>query len=213
MNHFNADMLRQGVQNVRSNFYNEEGYDNSVTPNQVRYLRILANQIGKDYLNRVEAELQKGLGVRKASALIDELIRVKNERTVEFQKISVGISLSSLKSGYYAVITDSNSIRFFRITNVDKVEEGIDKKWLNWIFVREQAGDNFFKVGSQNPALGYYRGNYQREMETIIKNPLESLKLYGKTIGKCGVCGRTLTNAVSRELGIGPECLKNVGGY
>ena len=32
-----------------------------------------------------------------------------------------------------------------------------------------------------------------------------------KHVGKCGCCGRKLTDELSKELGIGPTCLKRVG--
>ena len=35
---------------------------------------------------------------------------------------------------------------------------------------------------------------------------VEAMSLYGREIGKCGRCGRHLTDEVSRALGLGPEC-------
>lgn len=43
-------------------------------------------------------------------------------------------------------------------------------------------------------------------IEKIAADPEAASRRYGKELGKCGVCGRTLTNDLSRELGIGPVC-------
>lgn len=41
--------------------------------------------------------------------------------------------------------------------------------------------------------------------------PLNGMLRYGQEIGECGHCGRELTNAESRALGIGPVCRKGKG--
>lgn len=48
-------------------------------------------------------------------------------------------------------------------------------------------------------------------LDKIAANPGEAAKRYGLEIGKCGICGRRLTNDLSRELGIGPICRANWG--
>jgi hypothetical protein len=40
----------------------------------------------------------------------------------------------------------------------------------------------------------------------------ESSTRYGRELGICGVCGRTLTNEDSRQLGIGPVCRAKLAG-
>lgn len=40
----------------------------------------------------------------------------------------------------------------------------------------------------------------------IAADPLTASITYGREFGQCGVCGRGLTNAESREAGIGPVC-------
>jgi hypothetical protein len=41
--------------------------------------------------------------------------------------------------------------------------------------------------------------------------PKESMLRYGRELGECGHCGRTLTNDASRAAGIGPVCAKGKG--
>jgi hypothetical protein len=43
-------------------------------------------------------------------------------------------------------------------------------------------------------------------IEQIAADPESAMRLYGHELGKCGMCGRTLTNDESRALGIGPVC-------
>lgn len=42
----------------------------------------------------------------------------------------------------------------------------------------------------------------------IADDPMAAMLRYGREIGSCGHCGRTLTNDESRALGIGPVCRK-----
>ena len=65
------------------------------------------------------------------------------------------------------------------------------------IAMKQQISDDFVPV----------RNRQARDMilQDIAKHGVEeSMLLYGMLIGKCGHCGRTLTNDESRALGIGP---------
>ena len=46
----------------------------------------------------------------------------------------------------------------------------------------------------------------ERVIAEIEIDPEAASRLYGREIGKCGRCGRTLTDEVSRAQGIGPVC-------
>lgn len=45
----------------------------------------------------------------------------------------------------------------------------------------------------------------------IMEDPKEAMLQYGRELGECGHCGRTLTNDHSRAAGIGPVCAKGKG--
>jgi hypothetical protein len=83
--------------------------------------------------------------------------------------------------------------RFYRVTQKRKPYQGVKR------FMR-QSGDNW--VGWIDPI--------ERQMAAaIIKAaPALAMEAYGKLIGSCGCCGRSLTDPNSRALGIGPECIK-----
>jgi hypothetical protein len=55
------------------------------------------------------------------------------------------------------------------------------------------------------------RAEQYRILDIIGVDPGAYAKLYGLKIGKCGICGRKLTNDKSRELGIGPVCASRWG--
>lgn len=60
-----------------------------------------------------------------------------------------------------------------------------------------QAGDDFHPVAPSAAKV---------LIEQIAADPEAASRLYGREIGKCGRCNRTLTDAVSRAQGIGPVC-------
>lgn len=74
------------------------------------------------------------------------------------------------------------------------------------IELRKQSGDTKELFGEQWPDDPFFRGEYATEMEQIMKNPPGAAVLYGKLLGKCAYCGRSLTDALSRHRGIGPDC-------
>jgi hypothetical protein len=45
----------------------------------------------------------------------------------------------------------------------------------------------------------------------FCEDPKAAVIAYARRTGRCAICGRTLTNAESIELGIGPICLANLG--
>jgi hypothetical protein len=44
------------------------------------------------------------------------------------------------------------------------------------------------------------------ELKVIMTRPDVMSKLFAMNIGKCGICGKTLTDDYSRMVGQGPEC-------
>lgn len=99
--------------------------------------------------------------------------------------------------GRYAIRWENGETRFYK---VDRPTEG---KWAGWVFVKVQASDDFY------PIKGWE--NKRRILEKIAEDPESASKDYGKQIGRCGICGRTLTDDDSRAAGIGPICAGKVG--
>lgn len=102
---------------------------------------------------------------------------------------------SSVLAGRYAVEVDG-TLGFFK---VDRPEAG---KWAGFTFVKQMASDDEY------PVKGARKGVVLKAIEADAK--AASIR-YGAELGKCGICNRTLTDAASREAGIGPTCMANVG--
>lgn len=103
---------------------------------------------------------------------------------------------SGVPAGRYAIEVDG-TLKFYV---VDRPTEG---RWAGYTFVKVQASDDTFPVRS-------------REARTAIlaqiSDDVEGAMLrYGREIGRCGHCGRTLTNEESRARGIGPVCAGKMG--
>lgn len=91
----------------------------------------------------------------------------------------------------------SNEIVFFQ---VDRPERG---KWAGYTFITMQTGGEYVRLN--------------RRQQDEVKDTLrvygfqEASQLYGRELGRCGVCARELTNDASREAGIGPKCQAKMG--
>lgn len=95
--------------------------------------------------------------------------------------------------GYFAVRVDgSETIKFYRVKLM------ISGKWAGKTFVDAQASDEWYPVRSaQTLAM---------VLTAINADPEKAGKLYADELGMCCRCGRTLTDDLSRERGIGPVC-------
>lgn len=103
----------------------------------------------------------------------------------------------NVPAGRYAVTGSDGQTVFVK---VDRPTEG---QWAGRIFVKIQAGDDLHRTGRQvaDALLG-----------KIAADGVQAAMLrYGREIGSCGHCGRTLTNEESREAGIGPVCRGKMG--
>ena len=100
-------------------------------------------------------------------------------------------------AGRFALVHPERSIIEFFI--VDKPEDG---KWAGRTFVKQQASDDKYPV----------RGARRDEvLARIAEDPHGAMIRYGHELGRCGRCGRTLTDEVSRAMGIGPDCAALLG--
>lgn len=121
----------------------------------------------------------------------------------ERQSTDTALDLSTLPAGSVYVAA-GEPLQFFKI---DHVAEG---KWAGWVFVKRQAGDTFDRFGSQRPGATY-RGAAADLLGQVVADPIAAMQAYGMEIGRCGNCNRTLTDEVSRQRGIGPDCWALVG--
>lgn len=105
---------------------------------------------------------------------------------------SVGGIETNVPAGHYAVTGEDGTTDFYR---VDRPEEG---RWNGYTFVKLQLSDEYERISFANTKV------ILAKIEAA--GPREAAIRYGKELGRCGVCNRTLTNNESIELGIGPVC-------
>lgn len=145
--------------------------------------------VQRDWLDQFDfAKLNR----KQASLVIDGLkVLPKAQR----QQV---IDRSVVPSGRYAVIDPADEVlKFYK---VDNVTEG---RWAGRTFLSIQASDELYAVKNAQTRTAI--------LVRIAEDPKEAMLLYGKELGHCGHCRRTLTNEVSRELGIGPICRGKMG--
>ena len=165
------------------------------TPAQVNYIKDLRTKLG---LIPVPPEAAQPKDSDTASSMIDLLKEeLANRITANPAPTSIApTALPKVADGYYAVDTDGK-ISFY---HVNTPTEG---RWEGYTFVDVQAGSDFIKLPSQRVRNAV--------IAKIAVDPKEASLRYGREIGRCGVCGRTLTNQDSRDRGIGPVCADKMG--
>lgn len=104
---------------------------------------------------------------------------------------------AKVPDGRYAVTGDDGVVKFYRVR---KVTSG---QWAGRTFVDRQAGDETFPVR--------FATERAKILSAIAKDVKAAAIRYGRELGQCSQCGRTLTNPESIQLGIGPVCLSRLG--
>jgi len=121
-----------------------------------------------------------------ASSVIDFL------KTLPFKASrSTSTSKPDVPAGRYAV-EHEGTLKFYK---VDRPTEG---RWAGYTFVKVMASDDEHRVSRETEA---------HVLAVVAADPEAASRRYGREIGACGRCGRTLTSDW-RKQGIGPECSK-----
>lgn len=179
------------------------------TERQVEYMTTLLTELASfdrdvalgmwDYLKGLDAKgeldryrlSQEIDNVKKVVEFNREQAAKSAPETPEVPAQRVGPSQSDLAlvpQGSYAVTADAGHTVFVYV-----------KRYPSGAYlVFQQVSDDQVRMSkiASRATLG-------KILEQGIK---ESSVRYGKELGICGVCGRTLTNEASREAGIGPVC-------
>lgn len=141
---------------------------------------------------------------RQMGVAPDEKDRIIGRRIAE-----TGIDLTGLPTGmerngtdhlYAAAPGEDGTLSFVRI---DRPQRG---KWAGFVFVRLVVGGGADqRLGTQGPGR-LYQGGAQHVLRAVLEDPMAAIARFGQEIGKCGICGLTLTDEESRRIGIGPVC-------
>jgi hypothetical protein len=158
------------------------------TEKQVNFMLALEAQKIAEPLRKTRDELA-GMTKKAATLAIGELLK-RPDLPGRQNKTP---NLPDVPAGRYAIGTPA---KFYK---VDRPTEG---RWAGYTFVKVQASDEFHPVNrSLQPDI----------LAEIAKDPQAAMLRYGREIGECGHCGRTLTNQESRDAGIGPICAGKMG--
>jgi hypothetical protein len=136
------------------------------------------------------------------------------EREAERKRNQTGRDLNVLPYGRTcaAVENESGALTFLLFDRPGERDRfGQPSKWHGWVFVKQQQGPDEVRLGSQRPGETY-AGQWPSLVDKVLADPMAAVARYGLELGVCGVCGKALTNEESREAGIGPVCLRKLGG-
>lgn len=137
-----------------------------------------------------------GMSKAQASQVIEWFLG----RPKKSQTAGIEIATPDVPAGRYAVLNDEGVLRFY---TVDRPTEG---RWAGYVFVSVWASDE------RHPVKGYAARNaiLNKIKEAGVQ---EAAERFGREIGQCSICGRTLTDETSRSIGIGPVCREKTGWY
>lgn len=164
-------------------------YGMHATQKQLDFLKGLRAERGLE-----EAQPSADWTKKAASEEIHRLL--KTPKSVAPAQVKASTERSGdIPEGYYATKSASghNDLDFWK---VDKPTEG---RWKGYTFVKRVIGGR---------ASVNVRKHEKTEVLRAIREagPEQAMQLFGQTLGKCGKCGRHLTDEQSRALGIGPVC-------
>ncbi len=185
------------------------------TDKQVAFLRSLlaereipANEEVSGETRRASAIGKLGRGEftkRQASKTIEWLLTLPKLAAVAKGPGTPTPEFADLPAGRYALATPTdnlNPVKFYKLRHGKDSRARGGKDWRGFIFVDRFSGDELYPVkGSTRLAV----------LKVIAANPLEAAQRYGHEHNCCGICGRNLTRAISREMGIGPVCADKLG--
>lgn len=191
----------------------EEQRDGKITDRQREFLKDLLQR--KDMTGVDEGKLslvwkslrisedpeEYGMSRSQASTLIDWCLKRRDKPPTHQVEASVGSAeLPNVPEGRYAVDNEEGILRFYT------VERPTVGRWAGYTFVSVWASDE------KHPIKGM--AAKRTILEKIVHDGIQqAAERFGREIGRCAICGRTLTDPHSIEIGIGPVCREYTGWY
>lgn len=175
-----------------------------MTTNQEKYIRdLLAGRVMEDSARaKAEEMLEAGLSKSLASEWIN---RLKELPRASSQYARIREELPDVADGRYAIQHPEVTEGVLKFYKVKKPTEG---RWAGFVFLDAGRGGNHGDL--QWTAIKDV--SYKKQvLELINQNPREAGERFGREVGACYNCGRSLTDETSRALGIGPDCRGRLG--
>ncbi len=157
-----------------------------------------ASQLSIDYMRNLISERYPDVSEEYIQSVIDQGQRRVSQAITKLKGmpldglyveasdvVEVEVNRHGIPIGRYALRDDEGTVHFYSLS-------------ADGIFV--QASDEFHRVSK--------RKTQARIIKDIQADPEAASALYGRELGVCGRCGRTLTDEDSRERGIGPVCME-----
>lgn len=165
----------------------------TVTPASMKTIDLIVTLCIERGLDRPTDQEFADLSQSGASELIKK-IKATPRNT---PKVPTAVTVDAVvPDGRYAIAGEDGDLRFYRVTNGTG-------HWAGRTFVKVMASDAEYPVTKASARTVI--------LQKIAANPREALEAYGKEIGRCGACNRTLTDAKSRARGLGPDCAERLG--
>ena len=145
---------------------------------------------------------------KQASGMIDLLLRLpqRSTKVPGATKSLLQEALSKAPKSKYAVPVSELDISLEDTPLTGDLLFIEVKEYMNNLYMRRLTGSvggfTRHKVPSQDSIV---------IMNIIAKDPYKYAKIFGQHYSCCGSCGAELTDPVSRDLQLGPECRKKFG--
>ena len=145
---------------------------------------------------------------KQASGMIDLLLRLpqRSTKVPGATKSLLQEALSKAPKSKYAVPVSELDISLEDTPLTGDLLFIEVKEYMNNLYMRRLTGSvggfTRHKVPSQDSIV---------IMDIIAKDPYKYAKIFGQHYSCCGSCGAELTDPVSRDLQLGPECRKKFG--
>lgn len=179
--------------------------EKDATEKQLGFIRSLLDEreLTEEQLSDAQEQLEAGIAKAQASEWISRLLE-KPKKSKPVKDSSTYSPLPDVPAGRYAVTGEDGTTDFY------KVDRPTDGRWKGYTFVKLLVAHGGFgdDLDEQRVAFKATRTVLQRVLDAGIR---ESMERYGKAIGRCGHCGRNLTDNESIERGIGPVCAGKMG--
>lgn len=167
-----------------------------ITPRQKTFLLQLRAEKGLE--DKFTADDADRLTKEQASKWISRALTLPSVTTASRVNLRIAAPHEDdVPAGRYAIEDEDGVLKFFR---VDRPTEG---RWAGYVFLKVQASDDLHPIKS--PARKEFI------FKAIAHDPRAASIRYGRELGHCGICGKTLTDPESIANGIGPVCAGRVG--
>lgn len=180
-------------------------------PDQQRWLDWARTQPTNGFLSSLVGQFdrQKQLSSRQWECLSEAFGKAQRELRGEGQPVrtwELNELLGDAPDGRYALPskTGANDLDFW-VVSTNQGRQNPTNKGKRWIRRYLGGQDAVNITPSERRIVAEAIGKLTAE------EAAEALARFGREVGTCGACGRSLTDEVSREAGLGPDCRARLG--